>query len=94
MHFILLQVANEGFRFDPAWVIAGIGIVVTTLSSTVAILYRANIVALRERIVWLEGELGKRDAREDKLISQIGRTADIGERSLSIAERGERGMRR
>lgn len=90
MHVLLLQVVKDGFQFDPAWVVAGIGIVIATLSSTVAFLYRSNIVALRERITWLEGELTKRDTREDRLISQIGRTADIGERSLSIAERGGR----
>lgn len=91
MHTILLQVAaNEGFKFDPAWVIAGIGLVVSTLSGTVAVLYRANIVALRERIVWLEGELGKRDHREDRLIEQIGRVADVQDRSVSLVERGGR----
>lgn len=94
MHGLLLQVATDGFRFDPAWVVAGIAIVVTTLSSTVAVLYRANIVALRERIVWLEGELKARDEnsldREGRLMALIGRTADLGERSVSLVERGTR----
>lgn len=58
------------------------------MSSTIAVLYRANIVALRERIVWLEAELSKRDAREDRLIDQIGRLGDVQERSVSLAERG------
>jgi len=78
--------------FDPSWVVAGIMAVVSTLSLTVATLYRGQIAALRERIVWLEGELKTRGVeasdRETRLMALIGRTADLGERSVSLVERG------
>ena len=88
MHILLLQIAADGFRFDPAWVIAGIGLVVSTLCGTVAALYRGQIAALRERIAWLEEEGKRKDERTDRLIDQVGRAANAAERSVSLVERG------
>jgi len=65
---------------------------VSTLTGTIAYLYRGQIGALRERIAWLEGELSKRDEREKVLIDQLVRQADTLERDVSLHERS-RGSR-
>jgi hypothetical protein len=92
--FLLFQVAQEsGLRIDPAWVITSLLAVVSTLTGTIAFLYRGQIAALRERIAWLEVEGQRKDARADRLISMVGRTADGLDRTVSLAEK-DRGSRR
>jgi hypothetical protein len=78
---------------DLAWLVAGVGTVATALTTTIAVLYRGQIDALKERISWLEAEVARGHAREDKLIEQVGRTADALDRDVSLHER-ERGVRR
>ena len=63
------------------------------MATTIAVLYRGQIAALRDRITWLERELEKRDNREDRLIGQLGRATELLDRDVSLHER-ERGMRR
>lgn len=94
MHGLLLQVVSgEGFRVDPAWIVAVATGLLSTLTGTIAVLYRGQIAALRERIDWLEEEGKRKDERTDRLIQQVGRAADASERSVALAER-ERGTRR
>jgi len=94
VHLLLALQAtlDSGFRVDPAWVITGIATIISTLAGTVAVLYRGQIAALRERITWLEGELSKRDKREEVLVDQLVRQADTLERDVSLHERS-RGSR-
>jgi hypothetical protein len=89
MYAILLQVVSDapGFRVEPAWVIATLLAVVSTLTGTIAFLYRGQIEALRERITWLESEGKHKDERTDRLIEQVGRAANVTDRSVSLAER-------
>lgn len=86
---VLLQVLSEppNFRVDPAWVIATLLAVVSTLTGTIAFLYRGQMDALRNRITWLEEEGQRKDERTDKLIQQVGRAANVTDRAVSQAER-------
>lgn len=81
------QIAESGLHVDPAWVIAAAGTVLTTLTTTIAVLYRGQIAALQARIAWMENELKDRNVRIDTLIDQVGRAANAAERSVSLAER-------
>lgn len=94
MPFLLaLQVAvDPGFRVDPAWLVATAAGLLSTLTGTIAVLYRGQIGALRERITWMEGELNDRNERIDTLIEQVGRAANAAERSVSLVEK-ERAQR-
>ena len=76
------RVDNSGFRIDPAALWAALGTVVTGLTSTIAILYRGQIAALKDRITWLELELAKRNSHVDRLIDEIDRTSGEGDRTL------------
>lgn len=93
MFVFAFQIAPDGFRVDPAWVIATVAAVVSTLTGTIAILYRGQVAALQARITWCEEEGLKKDERLDKLIAELHRTADVGDRAVSLVER-ERGTRR
>jgi hypothetical protein len=87
MLLFLLQVSADGLRIDPAWLIATLLGLASTLTGTIAFLYRGQIAALRERIAWLEEEGKRKDERTDRLINQIGRAADGLDRTVSLVER-------
>jgi hypothetical protein len=87
MLLVLLQVSADGLRIDPAWLIATLLGLASTLTGTIAFLYRGQIAALRERIAWLEEEGKRKDERTDRLINQIGRAADGLDRTVSLVER-------
>lgn len=86
MPLMFFQAMSDGFRIDPNVVFAFLGAMATTAASTIAVLYKGEREALKDRIRWLEGELAKRDAREDTLIEQLGRTADGLHRTVSLVE--------
>jgi hypothetical protein len=75
--------ADPGFRIDPSWVIAGLTTTVGTLSTVVGILYRGQVKAL-------ETESRRKDELIDELVKQIGRTADVQDRTVSVVEQRER----
>lgn len=82
--FLALQVvADSNFRIDPAWVIAGLTTTIGTLSTVVGILYRGQVKAL-------ETESRRKDELIDELVKQIGRTADVQDRTVSVVEQRER----
>jgi hypothetical protein len=87
MLLFLLQVSADGLRIDPAWLIATLLGLASTLTGTIAFLYRGQIAALQERIAWLEEEGKRKDERTDRLINQIGRAADGLDRTVSLVER-------
>lgn len=91
--FVFQVTATDGLSIDPAWLIATIMALVSSLTGTVAFLYRGQIAALQARIKWLEEEGQRKDDRTDKLIAELHRTADVGDRAVSLVER-ERGTRR
>lgn len=91
--FVFQVAATDGLSIDPAWLIATIAAVVSTLTGTIAVLYRGQVAALQARIAWCEEEGLKKDVRLDKLIAELHRTADVGDRAVSLVER-ERGTRR
>lgn len=86
MPLIFLQSLSDGWRIDPNILIAFIGAMTTTAASTIAVLYKGQIGALTDRIRWLEAELAKRDEREDRLIEQLGRTADGLHRAVELVQ--------
>jgi hypothetical protein len=57
-------------------------------------IWERQIAALKDRIEWLEGELKQRDSREDRLIEQLGRTAEglhqFGTASKEVVQRAAR----
>ena len=75
-----------GFQIEASLIVTFVAAVLTTLTTTVAVLYRGQLSALKDRIAWLEEELTKRDVREDRLIEQLGRTADGLHRTVSLAQ--------
>jgi hypothetical protein len=82
--FLALQTAADpAFRIDPAWVIAGLTTTIGTLSTVVGILYRGQVKAL-------ETESRRKDELIDELVKQIGRTADVQDRTVSVVEQRER----
>lgn len=88
MHLFLAVQAgiDTGFRIDPAWVIAALTTAIGTLSTVVGILYRGQVKAL-------ETESRRKDELIDELILQIGRTADVQDRTVSVVEQRERARR-
>lgn len=93
MFVFAFQIAPDGFRVDPAWVIATVAAVVSTLTGTIAILYRGQVAALQARITWCEEEGRKKDERTDKLIAELHRTVDVTDRVVARVE-NEKGIRR
>jgi hypothetical protein len=85
--FLALQAtADPSFRIEPAWVIAGLTTTIGTLSTVIGILYRGQVKAL-------ETESRRKDELIDELVSQIGRAADVQDRTVSVVEQRERGRR-
>jgi dihydrodipicolinate synthase/N-acetylneuraminate lyase len=68
------------------WMIAGVTTVIGSLATAVGITYRGQIKAL-------ENESRRKDEWIDKLVRQIGRTADVQDRTVSVVERRERAGR-
>jgi hypothetical protein len=58
----------------------------TRLSGQIGILYRGQVKAL-------ETESRRKDELIDELVKQIGRTADVQDRTVSVVEQRERGRR-
>jgi hypothetical protein len=75
---LALQVAvDPTFRIEPAWVI-------TTLMS---------VLGIMSTVKALETESHRKDELIDELVKQIGRTADVQDRTVSVVEQRERGRR-
>lgn len=97
MNELLLQVQivpTDGVHIDPAWVVATGTALLSMLTGTITFLYRGQIQAMKDRIAWLEQEGKRKDERTDRLIQQIGRVANVTERSVSLAEREHERARR
>jgi ABC-type hemin transport system substrate-binding protein len=88
VHLLLaLQVAvDPTFRIEPAWVITTLMSVLGIMSTVIGVLYRGQVKAL-------ETESHRKDELIDELVKQIGRTADVQDRTVSVVEQRERGRR-
>lgn len=85
--FLALQAtADPTFHIEPAWVIATLMTTLGSLSTVIGILYRGQVKAL-------ETESRRKDELIDELVKQIGRTADVQDRTVSVVEQRERGRR-
>lgn len=83
--FFLLQAgglaAQEGSGIDLPWVVAGLTTIIGSLATAVGITYRGQIKAL-------ENESKRKDELIDRLVRQIGRTADVQDRAITVVEQG------
>lgn len=81
MRFLLLQVAAGGVpNIDPNWVILTLLGVIGTLASVIAFMYRA--------------ESKRKDELITRLLRQANRTADVTDRTVTLAEKQMRGTGR
>jgi hypothetical protein len=78
--------AQGGSESYLPWLIAGVTTVIGSLATAVGITYRGQIKAL-------ETESRRKDELIDELVKQIGRTADVQDRTVSVVERRERAGR-
>lgn len=87
-------VTSAGMGIDPAWAIAGLTTIIGTLSTVIGILYRNQVKAAEAESRRAEAESRRvsdesrrKDELIDKLVRQIGRTADVQDRTVSLVER-------
>lgn len=73
--------AQGEMGIDLPWIVAGLTTVIGSLATAVGITYRGQIKAL-------ENESRRKDELIDKLVRQIGRTADVQDRTVSLVEQG------
>lgn len=76
MSFLLLQLATDGVRIDPSWVIITLLGTIGSLATAVTVLWRQSVA---------EGK--RKDELIDRLVRQIGRTADVQDRTVSLVEK-------
>jgi hypothetical protein len=79
----MLQATAPGIQIDPAWAITAISGVIGTLATVIAYLYRAQITDLKAQIDFLKDESKHKD---DRMIDQLNRVADVQDRGLSLVE--------
>ena len=76
---LFFQMASGGLSIDPAWAIG-------MLMSTIGALVSALVVMWRQS----QMENKRKDELIDRLLRQVGRAADVTDRTVSLAEKRQR----
>lgn len=73
---LLFQMATDGLRIDPTWVIGMLMSAIGALVSGIVVMWRQSLA-----------ENKRKDELIDRLLRQAGRAADVTDRTVSLAEK-------